>query len=201
MKQTLNPPDAAPGIVEEIGAPPVSAAHGSHTAHFYSSDSLLVSDIAQCLGATLEAGGAAVVIATAAHRAAFEEQMRSRGLDLVHLAQQGLWVSLDAAETLAAFMVEGWPDAHRFAEHLGAVVDRVTSAVTATSASEKPHPVAAYGEMVSVLWEEGKTEAAIRVEELWNQLAQTRCFHLSCGWPLHFFARDTDGVTIRRICS
>ncbi|MGD0367689.1 MAG: HAMP domain-containing sensor histidine kinase [Acidobacteriaceae bacterium] len=200
MKQFSNPPDTTLSIADELSALPVSAAHGSHTAHFYSSDSLLVSDIVQCLGATLAAGGAAVVIATPAHRAAFEEQLLSRGLDLAQIAQQGRWLSLDAAETLAEFMVEGWPDASRFAAHIGGLVDRLTSAVSATSASEEPQ-IAAYGEMVSVLWEEGKTEASIRLEELWNQLAQTRCFHLSCGWPLHFFARDTDGVSIQKICS
>jgi PAS domain S-box-containing protein len=200
MKSFPKPPDTPVRIAEVVDAPPVSTAHGSHTAHFYSSDSLLVSDVIQCLGATLAAGGVAVVIATAAHRAAFEEQLLSHGLDLARIAQQGRWLSLDAAETLAEFMVEGWPDASRFAAHIGGVVDSLASAVGPTSASEKPH-VAAYGEMVSVLWEEGKTEASIRVEELWNELAQTRCFHLCCGWPLHFFARDTDGVSLQRICS
>ncbi len=200
MTYLSHPPDTTLRIVDEMGALPESAAHGSHTAHFYSSDSLLVSDIVQCLGATLSAGGAAVVIATAAHRAAFEKQLLSHGLDLAGIAQQGRWLSLDAAETLAESMVEGWPDASRFAAHIGGVVDRLTSAVNATSAAEKPL-VAAYGEMVSVLWEEGKTEASIRLEELWNELAQTRSFHLSCGWPLHFFARDMDGVSIQRICA
>jgi PAS domain S-box-containing protein len=200
MKSFPKPPDIAERIADEVDVPPALATHGSHTAHFYSSDSLLVSDIVQCLGATLAAGGAAVVIATAAHRAAFEEQLLSRGLDLVSLAQQGRWMSLDAVETLAEFMVEGWPDANRFAARIGGVVDSLASAVKAPSASEKPL-VAAYGEMVSVLWEEGKTGASLRLEELWNQLAQTRCFHLSCGWPLHFFARDTDGVSVQRICS
>ena len=194
-----NPPETSLNLADEVGGAPLRAAHGSHTAHFYSNDSLLVADIVQCLGATLDAGGAAVVIATPAHRAAFEEQLLARGVDLVGLAQRGRWLSLDAAEALGAFMVEGWPDANGFAAHIGGVVDRLASAVHA--ASENAHPIAAYGEMVSVLWEEGKAEASLRVEELWNELAQTRCFHLSCGWPLHFFARDTDGISIRRICS
>jgi PAS domain S-box-containing protein len=200
MTRLSNPPEIAPRIADQIGALPHSAARGSHTAHFYSSDSFLVSELAQRLGATLAAGGAAVVIATPAHREGFEEQLLKRGLDLARITQQGRWLALDASSALAEFMVEGWPDAKRFASLMGGVLDRLAAAVDPINGSEKT-PIAAYGEMVSVLWEEGKTGASIRLEELWNELALTRHFNLSCGWPLRFFSRDTDGVVIQRICS
>jgi PAS domain S-box-containing protein len=200
MTRFPNPPELASRPADNVGAVAGPPAPGSHSAHFYSSDALLVTEIAQRLGTTLAAGGSAVVIATAAHRSAFEEQLRSRGLDLVRIAEQGRWRSLDAADTLAEFMIEGWPDAKRFASLIGSILDSLTRAIDPTAVSEKPL-VAAYGEMVSVLWEEGKTGASIRLEELWNEMVRTRRFHLSCGWPLRFFSRDTDGVVIQRICS
>ena len=171
----------------------------SHSAHFYSNDDLLVAEIAQRLAATLTLGGSALAIATPAHLQALESQLTVRGFDIPRLTSQGRWLALDAAGTLAAFMMEGWPDAQRFTATVSELVNRLEQAATLTLPEE--FPVAAFGEMVAVLWEEGKTGAAIRLEELWNELARTHRFHLSCGWPLRFFSRDMDGVVIQRICS
>jgi PAS domain S-box-containing protein len=192
------PPETAARSPDKIGAHKRLPANNSHTAHFYSSDDLLIREVAQRLGSALAAGGAAVVIATSSHRAGFEDQLQARGLDLVTIARQGRWLALDAEATLAEFMVEGWPDAKSFATVIGGVLDCLAAA--GETGAEQP-AVAAYGEMVSVLWEEGRTEAAIRLEELWNDLAERRRFDLSCGWPLRFFSRDTAGVVIERICA
>jgi PAS domain S-box-containing protein len=208
MTHSSNPPEFTSHIADDAGAgahsagdsPGHSSPTGSHTAYFYSSDTLIVSEIAQRLGAALAAGGAAVAIATHAHRDGFEAQLRSQGLDPGRMEQQGRWLALDAEETLAAFMVEGWPDGKRFAAVIGGLLDRMAGAIGPVAAPEAA-PIAAYGEMVSVLWEEGKMDAAIRLEELWNELAQTRRFHLWCGWPLRFFSRDVEGMALKSICA
>jgi hypothetical protein len=64
--------------------------------------------------------------------------------------RQGRYIVLDAAETLQKFMVEGFPDAARFREVLSSVVVRARGAV------EKGARVVAFGEMVALLWEDGK---------------------------------------------
>ncbi|HEX4310915.1 MAG TPA: PAS domain S-box protein [Acidobacteriaceae bacterium] len=197
MTRLTNPPEFATPPADPVGHSRLLPPPGTHSAHFYSSDDLLIAEISQRLGSTLAAGGSAVVIATPAHRQGFEKQLVARGLDLIRIAQQGRWLSVDAESTLAKFMVEGWPDTKRFATIIGGIIDRLTVAAGVTDAPL----VTAYGEMVSILWEEGKTGAALRLEELWNDLALTRAFHLSCGWPLRFFLRDTDGVVIQRICA
>ena len=200
MTRFLHPPEFAQRPADETSTLPRSSRHGTHSAHFYSSDDRLVAEIAQRLAATLSVGGAAVVIATPAHRAGFEEQLQSRGFDLDRIAEQGRWLSLDAERTLAEFMVEGWPDSKRFSSSIGSLLDCLADSASFNAGPDRPL-VAAYGEMVSVLWEEGRTGASIRLEELWNQLAQSRSFHLACGWPLRFFTRDTDGTVVRRICA
>jgi PAS domain S-box-containing protein len=200
MTHFENSPEIVFRSAEEISKGSSASALGSHSAHFYSSDALLVTEVAQRLGVTLAAGGAAVVIATPAHRAGFEEQLLARGLDLVRIGEQGRWLCLDASHTLAEFMVEGWPEPKRFSVLIGGVLDSLNAAVDPVLATGKP-VLAAYGEMVSLLWEEGKTGASVRLEELWNELARTRSFHLSCGWPLRVFSRDTDGMVVQRICA
>ena len=47
--------------------------------------------------------------------------------------------------------------------------------------------------MVDVLWKEGKPEAAIRLEILWNRLAQRYGFALLCGYSMGNFYKETKG--------
>jgi hypothetical protein len=46
------------------------------------------------------------------------------------------------------------------------------------------------GQMVDILWREGERDAAIRLEVLWNQLAQTKAFSLLCGYAMGNFYKD-----------
>jgi two-component system CheB/CheR fusion protein len=41
--------------------------------------------------------------------------------------------------------------------------------------------------MVALLWAEGNRDAAIRLEELWNDLARTETFALLCAYPISHF--------------
>lgn len=183
-------------VIQENAEDAASPVNSSHAAHFYSSDALLVTEVAQRLGVTLAAGGSALIIATPAHRESIEHQLCMQGFDLVSIARHGRWLALDAAPTLAEFMVDSWPDGRRFTSLMGQLMDRLTIAAD----PEDPR-IAVFGEMVSLLWEDGKNGAAIRLEHLWNDLATTHRFHLSCGWPLRFFSRATDGVIVQKICS
>lgn len=48
-------------------------------------------------------------------------------------------------------------------------------------------PIRIYGEMVAVLWAEGNSSAAMRLEKLWNEPAVTHAFSLLCGYLLSGF--------------
>jgi hypothetical protein len=48
-----------------------------------------------------------------------------------------------------------------------------------------------------VLWKDGQTVAATRLETLWNQLAQTHAFALLCGYSMGSFYKD---AAQREIC-
>jgi len=41
--------------------------------------------------------------------------------------------------------------------------------------------------MVALLWTQGKQEDALRLEELWNDLARTLPFSLLCAYPMAAF--------------
>ena len=90
------------------------------------------------------------------------------GFDTAKAFEQARYVPLDAAETLEKFMLDGMPDAALFTEIIGGVLGQ------AAAAAEGKNPrVAAFGEMVALLWAEGNAQAAVRLEQLWNELART----------------------------
>ncbi|HVB54882.1 MAG TPA: MEDS domain-containing protein [Candidatus Acidoferrales bacterium] len=160
-----------------------------HGVQLYTEDSFLLGEMGGFIGRTLESGGAAIVIATESHRQGLEKQLQSRGMDTAIATEKGRLVTLDAAETLSKLMVEGYPDAGCFTEVVGDAISRAKSA-----AVNEDSRVAAFGEMVALLWAEGKPDAAIHLEQLWIDLARTHRFSLRCAYPMNVFRHeDADG--------
>lgn len=158
----------------------------SHVVQFYESDSFLADSVGGFIAPGITAGEPAVLICTPDHLALFEEVIEHAGVDLGAAKAAGLYVGLDAQQTLDSFMVGGTPDRERFFSVIGDVLDECSAA---------GRPVRAFGEMVAVLWEQGAVPAAIRLEELWNEIAETRSFTLLCAYPV---AGSTDIETAER---
>lgn len=149
-----------------------------HFVQFYDTDAFLLNSLGGYIGTALKAGEGAIVVGTRAHRDGLEEILRKNGLDVVAASNSGLYVSLDAAETLSKFMVDGLPHPERFTEVIGGLI--------AKTQNGRPH-LRAFGEMVALLWADGNYAAAIRLEELWNDLQKTHHFALYCAYPLNGF--------------
>ncbi len=167
-----------------------------HDVKFYEDDAVLLDGLSQFIGSALGAGHAAIVIATQPHREGLLTLLEGAGIDINRASQQGRYVALDAAETLDKFMVDGAPHPDRFAAVIGGVIER------ASAATQRLNPrVAAFGEMVAVLWAQGMPAAAIELERLWNTLADTHAFHLQCAYPMRLFPREADGSLLCSVCA
>ncbi len=166
-----------------------------HAVQFYVEDRSLIESLGHYIGTALAAGHVAVVIATQARRDALAIQLKARGLDTSLVFKQGRYVPLDAAETLAQFIREGWPDAARFTEVMGSIIAQASAAVEGDK-----HRVVMFGEMVTLLWAEEKPEAALRLEQLWNDLARSHSFSLRCAYPIHKFHRGQDAEKFLKVC-
>lgn len=163
----------------------------AHFVQFYESDAFLARSLAEFIAAGLQAGSAAVVIATPAHRDGLETILAAKGFDLENLKAAELYYVLDAAETLAEISSDGRPDAERFREVVGSVIAR--------AAHHRP-PVRAFGEMVALLWADGKVRAALELEQLWDDLAKCCSFALCCAYPIGAFRREHDAAPFMQIC-
>jgi hypothetical protein len=60
--------------------------------------------------------------------------------------------------------------------------------------------VAICGEAVALLWAEGKTEAAIRLEQLGNDLARTYNVDILCAYPFSLHIQK-DQHAFKTICA
>jgi hypothetical protein len=152
----------------------------------------LLTNVAGFLSEGLIAGQPAVVIATESHRAAIVERLASRLIDVEQAKSLGDLVFLDAHELLSAVMKDETPDAEAFECHVGGLIEQ-------TLRGRERTVLRAYGEMVDVLWKSGRTEAAIKLEILWNKLALTHSFALMCGYAMgSFYKQAHDSEEVRR---
>ena len=186
-------------IHEAEPVPPIAdwpAPLRSHTVQFYREDAFLLEEISRFIGTALGAGDAALVIATEDHREGLIQRLKSKGLNTAMAIKQGRFVLLDAAETLARFMRGGQPDPNDFSEVLGRTITQIKE-----NAGGGERRVAAFGEMVALLWMEGNGGAAIQLEQLWNDLAKTHSFSLRCAYPIGSFDGHDDSARFLTICA
>lgn len=140
----------------------------THLVHFYEDGALLLDEVERFIGEGLESGETAVVVAAEPHRDGLEERLIARGFDLVAARENGRYISLDAAETLLRFVRRGWPQVGLFRDVVGGAIARASEQV-------RSGRVRVFGEMVALLRAEGNG-TAIRLERIWNQLAETMLF-------------------------
>jgi anti-sigma regulatory factor (Ser/Thr protein kinase) len=164
---------------------------GEHVVQFYEHDAELVEAVGPYLLAAAAGGDVAIVIATEAHRRAFEAELEAEEIDVAHLSASGRFICLDAASTMATFMSGGQIDHDAFHEAIGGLV---------RTAAESGRPIRAYGEMVALLWDSGDVLAAIELETLWNDLARELPFSLFCSYPAASVASSEHAEALHQVC-
>ena|SRR5688572_17626034 len=165
--------------------PPIYDHH--HAVQFYGDDESLFVTVAGFLSQGLVDGHPAIIIATQDHSDAILDHLSRRMIDVARARRMRGLVVLDAQETLDQFMDGDHPDPERFEENVGRLI------ASLLEGRENRILIRAYGEMVDVLWKQGRTQAAIRLEILWNRLAQRYGFALLCGYSMGNFFKATRG--------
>jgi signal transduction histidine kinase len=167
--------------------------HAGHTVQFYEDEGFLCGAVADYLAAGLAAGERLLVIATKRRREAFTRHLTAKGFDVerAHVGKQVAWV--DAHDALAAFMTGSMPDRRRFEAVIGGALER-------SRRGAGPGPVRAYGELVDLLCQDGKAAAAIRLEELWNELVAAHGLTLLCAYGIGSFHEEAHAHHFQAIC-
>jgi hypothetical protein len=168
----------------------------AHVVQFYTDDIFLRECICEFVRSALADNESAIVVASKKHRHGLTERLQLRGVDVRGAIKQGRYIVLDALMMLEKFISGGLPDKRKFETIFAPAIE---SAQTASGTGQGR--VAVFGEMVALLWAEGNFEAALQLENLWNELAKTRPFYLRCAYPATGFQGEHMSEPYSAVCS
>lgn len=162
-----------------------------HTALFSDTPQSLSTAVSQFISRGLTNREPVLIVATAPHWALIRRRCRESGLDVDAAQRSGRLTVRDADMVLSEFMVEDEPDRRRFDATAGELVRKLTAA------GER---VRVYGEAVDVLVHRNRFDAAERLEEFWNLLAQRERLEVLCSYSSEHFGNPRDAGALQRIC-
>lgn len=163
-----------------------------HVVQFYESDSFLINSVSEFVESGFRMGDSCIIVATTSHREELEKLLQKKGVDLFFARVRGDYLALDPIETMTEFMVNGMPEAGRFNEVIEDAISRVF---------KSPRHLRIFGEIVALLWNDGNRAAAIRLEELWNELfKRLPVYSLFCAYPISSFKGESYEEQFTQVC-
>jgi len=167
-----------------------------HEVRFHPDEATFLHDFTCFIEGALKAEHAVIVIATEAHLQSIAQRLHRHGADLAAALEEGRYIPLNVDDILSSFMANGLPEPVRFQK---VVRDLITSA--AKSAKGNPPRVVACGECSPALWSNGKADAAIQLEHLYDGIAREYGVEMLCGYVLSKFQREHEKHIYDRICA
>jgi DNA-binding NarL/FixJ family response regulator len=139
-----------------------------HEILFCFDEDILLDRLTRFIAAALNAGDAAIVWATESHRDTLFQRLHAWGVDVEAATQRRTYISADVTDP---------PDPVRMLRAIRGLSE------AASKAGKKRPRIAVCGERAGCLWAEGKTDEAIRLEQLLNELAKSNDIDILCLYP------------------
>jgi hypothetical protein len=183
-------------VGSDLGFAQTARHHRSHEMLIYSEEKFLLENFTRFTAAALRAGKPAIVVATKSQLDSLLQSLNAEGVDATAASQSGAFIPLEVTETLSAFMVNDLPDPVRF---VNVATDLIRAA--AKGATGAPRGVSACGVCAPFLWAEGKIDAAVWLERLWNNLAKEYELDILCAYASSSFQDGKDERAFKNICA
>jgi hypothetical protein len=191
----------APGSAEDVSVSEevtwgqlVERAERRHFVQFYGKDeNALAQNVSLYLAEGLARDEALIVVATPAHYALFRDHLERMSEAARSAVREERIVYIPAADLLGKIVAGGQPDWSVFEA-------AVSGAMTRARGDQPSRKVRAYGEMVGLLWEQGRRSTAEQLEDFWNRLFATQCFELYCAYPIDVFGSEFQLRPVDNIC-
>jgi DNA-binding NarL/FixJ family response regulator len=167
-----------------------------HECHFHLNEESLLAGFTGFIETALAAGKVAIAITSKSHREGLLRRLRLSGMEISAAIEHGRYIALDVEEIFPHFMVHDLPDPVRFFKAAHECITRASG-----TASGQPLRVAACGEGTSMLWTQGKANAAVQLERLWDDIARTYDMEILCGYLVPRSQREQQNETYVKICA
>jgi len=172
-----------------MGLPKTPPEH-DHAVKFYDEDQTLINVVAEFLVSGLGAGSYALACLTRPHARSLLDRLASLNQPVDALLADGRLVLLDARQTLDGFMCADLPDQQQFNNLIGPIMQQAPAGTH----------WCVFGEMVDLLARKGRMQAAIALEQCWNDLFSRQSFALLCGYSLTSFATHSERQAFEAVC-
>ncbi len=183
---------AGQGLEEVFG----ESSTRSHEVVFYTGDRDFVQSLTRFIALALDSCATVIFVATKSHRDDLHESLQANGVEISAAVEHRRYIPLDAADMLSRIMAHGMPDPAQFFSTAG---NLIMAAVK--SAGGEHRRVVTCGECAPLLLAEGKPEAAIRLEQLWDSLGKAHGIDILCGYPRGSFYGEVGSHLLEKICA
>ena len=165
-----------------------------HEAVFYADESSLVDDYTTFAEAALKAGSGLVILVTSSRRDRIYQRLQARGIDIDRAIKERRCLWLDVPAALSSFMVDGRVDEARFWSAAGALIMEA-----ARGSTLNPPRVSACGDCAATLLHDGLVDAAVQLEQLWDDVSRTYNIDILCPYSGHGLRCDDESQVFRDI--
>ena len=142
-----------------------------HEAYFYHSNDALVQRLTRVVRESLNDNRFAMLFLTREHKDLLEMALRASGVDVDTAMRESRMRLLDARALCDRLLEGDRIDQQRF----DAAFDKLL-AEGVSSGKE----ITVCGEIVNLLWQEGRQEAALQLERLWDDVLRRHNLHIFC---------------------
>jgi DNA-binding NarL/FixJ family response regulator len=163
-----------------------------HEAGFYADESSLLDDYARFAEAALNARNGLIIVATSSRRDGLRQRLQACGIDLDRAIRDRRCLWRDMRAALSSFIVDGRVDEARFWNAASALMMEA-----ARGSKRNPPRVSACGDGAATLLQEGLPGAAIRLEQLWDDVARTYNVDIFCPYSGHGLRCDDENQVFR----
>jgi DNA-binding NarL/FixJ family response regulator len=167
-----------------------------HEAGFYWDESSLLDAHARFAEAALDAGNGFVMVVTSSRRDWLYQRLQERGIDIDRIIKERRCLWRDVPAALSSFIIDGRVDEARFWNAASALI------MEAARASKRDPPrVSLCGDAAATLLQDGLTDSAIRLEQLWDDVARTYNVDIFCPYSCHDLRCDDESPIFRDLCA
>jgi hypothetical protein len=164
-----------------------------HYAHFYEPSHFPAAEIASFLYRGIRQGEAVILMASLAHAALIEEEIRKLRVNVRDLRNAGLWDVTEVEEMLQEF--ESGKPTPTILEHF---IEATVRPAQARSSSKR---IRIYGELEdAILSRLGNAEAALEIERYGNRLVAEGIAKIYCGYSKASFPDESFAKPFMKVC-
>ena len=163
-----------------------------HVLRLYEDEESLYKTVADVIAEGLAKSQPCLLVARQEHLTGITGELRRRGHDCEALERDRRLAKVDAEDTLRKIAPRADLDVEMCFQVVGDLIAGV--------AGPGDGSAVVYGEMVDLLWKSGKPQAAIRLEQIWNDLRKKYRFRLLCGYAAEMFGSE-DRALLELVCN